>query len=325
VPELTAEVAGAQAGIIQTQQNILRLQNEVTREEASYAAVHANYVRLKQASDQQPGLVAAQELDDALARDKTAAAQADAAKSAVAAAQGQLGVNKAENLRVSSMEQYATITAPYNGVVTMRYADTGSLIPAGTAEGLNQAVVRLAQSDILRLRMPIPERDVPDVHVGSVVSVHVQATGQDFPAGVVRFTRDVSNSTRTMLTEVDVKNPDLALTPGMYATVTFNLEEKKDALLVPASAIVQGDQPSVMLVDANNRVEKRQVVLGIAGANSQEVASGLSPGDRVIVGGLSALQPGEEVKPQAASSDLTDYQSSSQNGPAKKPSQKGGK
>ena len=67
VPELDAEVAGAQAGITQTQQNIERLQNEVAREEANYAAVHANYIRLKQASDQQPGLVAAQEVDDALA------------------------------------------------------------------------------------------------------------------------------------------------------------------------------------------------------------------------------------------------------------------
>jgi RND family efflux transporter MFP subunit len=329
VPELTAEVAGAQAGITQTQQNIIRLQNEVAREQASYAAVHANYTRLKQASDQQPGLVAAQELDDALARDKTAAAQIDAAKSAVAAAQGQLGVAKAENLRVSSMEQYATITAPYNGVVTMRYADTGSLIPAGTAEGLNQAVVRLAQSDVLRLRMPIPERDVPDVHIGSVVTVHVQATGQQFPATVVRFTRDVSNSTRTMLTEVDVKNPDLALTPGMYATVTFNLEEKNAALLVPASAVIQGDQPSVMLVDGNNRVEKRQVVLGISGSNSQEIASGLQSGDRVIVGGVSTLQPGEVVRAQAAPSDLTDYQSSSDemktpNKDGLKSSQKGG-
>jgi multidrug efflux pump subunit AcrA (membrane-fusion protein) len=76
--------------------------------------------------------VAAQELDDALARDRTAAAQIDAAKSSVAAAQGQLGVSRAEHLRVSSMEQYATITAPYNGVVTMRYADTGALIPAVT-------------------------------------------------------------------------------------------------------------------------------------------------------------------------------------------------
>jgi len=327
VPELTAEVAGAQAGIAQTQQNISRLQNEVAREQANYAAAHANYVRLKQASDQQPGLVAAQELDDALARDRTAAAQIDAAKSAVAAAGGQLGVARAENMRVSSMEQYATITAPYSGVVTMRYADTGSLIPAGTAEGLNQAVVRLAQSDVLRLRMPIPERDVPDVHIGSVVMVHVQATGQQFPATVVRFTRDVSNSTRTMLTEVDVKNPDLALTPGMYATVTFNLEEKNDALLVPASAVLQGDQPSVMLVDGNNRVQKRPVTLGIAGSNSQEVTAGLQPGDRVIIGDLSALQPGEAVTPQPASIDLTDYQMSNKevsNKDGRNSSRKGG-
>lgn len=314
VPELQAEVAGAQAGITQTQQNIIRLQNEVSREQAGYAAVHANYVRLKQASDQQPGLVAAQELDDALAKDRSAASQVDAAKSAVAAAQGQLGVSRAESLRVSSMENYATITAPYSGVVTMRYADTGSLIPAGTAEGLNQAVVRLAQSDVLRLRMPVPERDVPLVHVGSIVTVHVQATGQQFPGTVVRFTRDVSNSTRTMMTEVDVKNPGLKLTPGMYADVTFNLEQKNNALIVPASAIIQGDQPSVMLVDGNDRVEKRSVVLGIAGSNNQEIASGLQAGDRVIIGGLSALQPGQHVAPQAASNNLTEFQSGNQKG-----------
>jgi hypothetical protein len=79
------------------------MQNEVARDQASYAAVHANYVRLMQASDQQPGLVAAQELDDALARDQAAASQVDAAESTVANAQGQLGVSRAENLRVSSI------------------------------------------------------------------------------------------------------------------------------------------------------------------------------------------------------------------------------
>jgi RND family efflux transporter MFP subunit len=314
VPELQAEVAGAQAGITQTQQNISRLQSEVAREQAGYAAVHASYVRLKQASDQQPGLVAAQELDDAIAKDRSAASQVDAAKSAVAAAQGQLGVSRAENLRVSSMAQYATITAPYSGVVTMRYADTGSLIPAGTAEGLNQAVVRLAQSDVLRLRMSVPERDVPFVHVGSVVTVHVQATGQQFPGTVVRFSRDVSNSTRTMMTEVDVPNPSLTLTPGMYADVSFNLEQKNNALIIPASAVIQGDQPSVMLVDANNRVQKRAVDLGIAGSNQQEVASGLQPGDRVIIGGLSTLQPNQQVTPKEASPSLTEFHSAPQKG-----------
>jgi RND family efflux transporter MFP subunit len=190
----------------------------------------------------------------------------------------------------------------------MRYADTGALIPAGTAEGLNQAVVRLAQSDVLRLRMPVPERDVPMVHEGSMVIVDVQATGQQFPGTVVRFTRDVSNSTRTMMTEVDVKNPDLALTPGMYAAVTFNLQQKKDALIVPAGAIIQGDQPAVMLVDGSNRVERRTIVLGIAGSNSQEVTSGLQPGDKVIIGGLSTLQPGEQVTPHQAPADLVNYQ-----------------
>lgn len=307
VPELQAEVAGAQAGIAQTEQNIQRLQSEVAREQAGYAAVHAGYLRLQQASDRQPGLVAAQELDDAKARDGAAAAQVDAAKSAVSAAGGQLGVSRAENQRIGSMEQYATITAPYNGVVTMRYADTGALIPAGTSSGMNQAVVRLAQSDVLRLRMPVPERDVPMVHAGAAVSVHVQATGQQFAGTVVRFTRDVSNATRTMLTEVDVKNPDLTLTPGMYADVTFDLKQRNDALIVPASAIIEGDQPAVMLVDSNNRVQKRPVVLGISGANSQEITGGLEAGDRVIIGGLSELQPGEKVTPQAAHSSLANY------------------
>ena len=312
VPELQAQVVGARAGVAQNQENIARLQSEVAREQSMYAAAHAAYIRLKQASDQQPGLVAAQELEDAQARDETAAAQVDAAKSAVAAGQGQLGVARAEALRVGSLVNYATITAPYTGVVTMRYADTGSLIPAGTAEGLNQAVVRLAQSDVLRLRMPVPEQDVPMVHIGSTVRVRVQATGQDFPGTVVRFTRDVSNATRTMETEVDVNNPTLALTPGMYADVTFNLQEKPNALLVPASAVIQGDQPAVMLVDASNHVVRRPVVLGISSANSQEVTGGLDPGDRVIIGGLSSLQPGEQVSPKAAPEDLVNFQHQNQ-------------
>ena len=162
--------------------------------------------------------------------------------------------------------------------------------------------------------MPVPERDVPLVRLGSIVAVHVQATGQQFPGTVVRFTRDVSNATRTMLTEVDVPNPDLTLTPGMYADVTFNLQQKNAALIVPVSAIIEGDQPSVLLVDGSNRVERRPVVLGIGSANQQEISSGLQPGDRVIIGGLATLQPGQKVTPQAAPADLVSYHQESQKG-----------
>ena len=196
----------------------------------------------------------------------------------------------------------------------MRYADTGSLIPAGTSEGNGQAVVRLAQSDVLRLRMPVPEEDVPLVHVGSTVSVHVQATGQTFPGTVVRYTRDVTNATRTMMTEVDLPNPTLALTPGMYAEVTFNLKQKSNALIVPAAAIIQGDQPAVLIVDVNGLVQRRPIGLGIASANLQEVTSGLQPGDQVIVGGLSTLQTGEQVHAQPGSPELVEYHAPAQTG-----------
>lgn len=307
VPELQAEVTGAEAGITASQQQIARLQSDVARAQANYAAAHANYTRLKQASDQQPGLVAEQELDNVRAQDLAAQAQIDAAKAAVAAGQGQLGVSRADRLRVSTMAQYANITAPFNGVVTQRYADTGALIPAGTSASNGQAVVRLAQSDMLRLRMPVPEANIPLIHLGDTVMVHVQATGQQFPGKIVRFDRDVSNATRTMTCEVDVPNPSLQLTPGMYADVTFHLQQGEDSLLIPSAAIIQGDQPSVMVVGPDGRVERREVVLGIGSANEQAVTSGLQSGDQVIVGGLETLQPGEKVHAVPAAHDLVTY------------------
>ena len=308
VPELDAQVAGAEAGVMRSQEDISRLKSEVARAQANYAATHANYVRLKQASDQQPGLVAAQELDDAQARDGAASSQIAAAQSAVAAAQGQLAVSKADQLRVSSMAQYATITAPFAGVITMRYADTGALIPSGTSESDAQAVVRLAQSDLMRLRMPIPEQDVPLVNIGATVMVHVQATGEQFPGKVIRLTHDVSNATRTMLVEVDVPNPKLTLTPGMYANVSFHLRQADNSLIVPPAAIIQGDQPSVFIVDANGILRRQRVVLGITSANEQEINGGLNEGDRVVLGDTATLQPGEHVQAQLAAKNLVTYQ-----------------
>lgn len=315
VPELQAQVLGAESGVERSQQEIIRLRNEVARTQANYIANHANYERLKSASEQRPGLIAAQELDDAQARDGVAAAQVEAAKSAVGAAQQQLGMSEADRQQVRSMAQYATITAPFNGVVTARYSDTGSLIPAGTSNsGSTQAVVRLAQSDLLRLRMPVPEEDVPFVHEGSQVTVRVQATGQQFTGTVIRFTRDVSEATRTMMTEVDVPNPELTLAPGMYADTTFALQQKHNAVIVPVTAIVHGDTSSVWIVDGSGHAQQRVVTLGIANANVQEITSGITNGDKVIVGGQSALRPGEPVRALAGRSDLINYSASGEGG-----------
>ena len=315
VPELQAQVLGANAGVQRSQSDIDRLGNEVTRAQANFDAAHANYERLKQASDQRPGLIAAQELDDAQSRSRAAAAQVDAAKSSVSAGQEQLGMSRADLQRVRTLAQYATITAPFSGVVTARYADTGSLIPAGTSNTSNaQSVVRLAQSDVLRLRMPVPEEDVPYVHEGSAVEVHVQATGQTFAGKVIRFSRDVASATRTMQTEVDVPNPGLTLAPGMYADVKFNLQQHPDAIVVPAAAVMQGSQPAVWVVDSSGHAQRREVRLGIASANAQEVLSGVRPGEQVIVGGQAQLQPGEVVHATPAHLDLVNYKEAPEKG-----------
>jgi multidrug efflux pump subunit AcrA (membrane-fusion protein) len=104
-----------------------------------------------------------------------------------------------------------------------------------------------------------------------------------------------------MLTEVDVPNPDLVLSPGMYAETTIQLDQKSDALILPAQAVVQsGDQIYVLVVNAANQVEKRAVTLGIQTANQDEIASGLQEGERVIASGQTNYQAGETVSPHAA-------------------------
>jgi RND family efflux transporter MFP subunit len=216
--------------------------------------------------------------------------------------QEQLGISRADSHRVQTLADYEQIISPFNGVVTMRYADTGSLIQAGTSSDTqSMPVVRVAQSDLLRLRMPVPENDVPYIQVGGEVQIKVNATGRTFTGKIVRFSRALNPDTRTMLTEVDVPNSDLLLSPGMYAETTIQLQHKDDTLLLPAEAVVQnGNQAHVLVVDSTNHIERRNVTLGIQTANQTEIVSGLRDGERVIAAGQAEYQSGEAVTPHAA-------------------------
>lgn len=302
VPELQAQVQGAQAGVRQTQAQILRAKNDVARAEANYAAVHSAAQRLKQASDARPGLIAQQELDDAQAKDQESAAQVDAAKSAFEAMQQQLGVSQAQQQQVSSMADYSRITAPFDGIVTWRYADTGALIQAGTSNAGSAPVVKIAQVSTLRLRLPVPGDIVPFVHDGDSASIHIDALNRTIVGKVDRSTGALDPATRTMQVEVDVPNRDGSLAPGMYAEVTLNVRRSGDALVVPVQAIDRSEaQPVVLVVDGQNRVEKRTVQTGITTANRVEVVSGLHEGEQVIVANQSSFQPGELVSPKESS------------------------
>lgn len=313
VPELNAQVRAAAARLSGDRFELQRTKNNVARVVAVHAAVHSQYARLKNAAAAQAGLIAQQELDDAQAKDLSAEANIDAAKSAYDAAKDKLSQDQADLDRYKAMQAYSYVRAPFNGVVTYRYADTGALIAAGTDETKSaMPIVRLAQSDVLRLRMPIPASDADFMKVGGAAVVRVQATGETIHTKIVRFTRSLDRNTRTMLTEVDIPNQDLHLDPGMYANTTFPLKQNANAMVVPIDGIVEGDQPYVLAVDRNNRVVKKPVVLGIQGANFYQVVSGVAVGDRIIVGNQGDYQPGEKVTPSPVDLDLTTFKQTTQ-------------
>jgi len=299
VPELQAQVLGAQAGVRQTQAEIVRATNDVARAKANYNALHSAAIRLKQASDARPGLIAAQELDDAQAKDEAAAAQVDAARSAYKAMQQQLGVSEAQRQQVSSMAGYSRITAPFTGIITWRYADTGALIQAGTSNAGSAPVVKIAQISTLRLRLPVPESVASYVHNGDTASIRIDALSRTLTGTIARSTGALDSSTRSMQVEVDVPNKGGSLTPGMYAEVTLNVQRSGDAVVVPIQALdASGAQPVVMVVNAQNRVEKRVVQTGLTTANRVEILSGVHSGEQVIVANQASFQAGETVTPK---------------------------
>ena len=301
VPELQAQLEGTVAQVSRSSDEIVRAQHEVAAAEARYTSVHVDNARLQQAAKAQPGLIAQQELDDALAKDLSAEAQVDAAKAALSAARGGADVARADNRRVGAMEDYTHVIAPIDGVITWRYADTGALIQSGT-DSNSQAlpIVKLAQSGLLRLRMPVPEDAVRYVKVGDTMQVRVDALERSFTGKVVRFTRDLNFETRTMETEVDVENKDLSIDPGMYANTQLLLNHADNVLTIPVEALVLRDNQEVVYVlDGQNRVHERTVDIGLRGSQLAEIKSGLAEGDRVIVGGQEKYREGERVTPVA--------------------------
>lgn len=308
VPELAAQLSGADAAVRRAKEDIRREQSDVERAQSAHAAAHSMYVRLKQASEQQKGLVAQQELDDAEAKDLETGAQVSSAQAALSAAEQQVEVSVANQKQYGAMSNYSRIVAPFTGVVTMRYADTGSLVAAGTSSSTQAIpVVRIAQVSKLRLVLPIPESIAPQVHLGDPVKVRVEALSKDITGRVSRFARSLDMQTRTMETEIDFENRDGELLPGMYTETQLVLSERPATLSLPIEAVTRsGDTATVLIVTPQNMVEERKVRLGLEGNARVEVISGLEEGDRVVIGNRSQFRSGEKVQPkEVAPSGLT--------------------
>jgi RND family efflux transporter MFP subunit len=300
VPELSAQVAGAKAEIQRYQDAVRRSESEIQRAESTHAAYHTAYGRLKQASESRPGLIAEQELDDSMAKDKETSAQIESARASLAESQSQMMAARTDLDRLSALEAYSHITAPFAGVVTKRYADTGALIQAGTAsETQSMPVVQLAEWSRLRLVVPVPESAVSQLLLGGAVKVHVSAMNRDFDGRVARFADALDDETRTMHTEIDVENSDGTLKEGMYAEAKIILKQENDALTIPIQALERNSSGgTVLIVDAEGRLEERQVKLGAESSDRVEILAGVAENDRVVIGNRGEFRAGEKVRPK---------------------------
>ena len=306
-PEMQDDMTRAQATIDQAEAEVTVFRDEIRRAESSHEIAHLSYQRLAGVVKERPGLVAQQEIDDAHSRDLVAEAQLGGANSHLAAAMQKVSVTRSELARVKTMLAYTQVTAPFAGVITKRYANTGSMIQAGTASQTQaMPLVRLSENSLLRLILPVPESVVSLVRVGQGLTVRVPTMNRTFPGKVARFSDRVQLSTRTMDTEVDVPNPSFTLVPGMYAEVNFTTESRSHALTVPIPAVdLSGGTETngkVMVIVSNGasdgRLESRNVSLGLQTADSFEIRSGLQEGDLVVIGNRASLRPGQHVRPK---------------------------
>jgi RND family efflux transporter MFP subunit len=300
IPELAAELAGADASVRRSKEEIRRAEGDLSRAQSAHAAAHSAHERLKLAAEARAGLVAQQEIDDSLAKDLESEAQVSSSSAALSAAQQQLQVAEANQRQYSALSDYSRIVAPFSGVVTARFADTGALIAAGTSNSAqSMPVVRLAEISKLRLVLPIPESVAAQIHLGDPVKARVQALNQDFVGKVSRFADSLDRQTRTMETEIDFDNRDGHLIPGMYAETQLSLREKKDAITIPLEAVTRnGDDATVLAVNPQNIIEERHVKLGLEDSVRVEVLSGLTDKDRVVIGNRSQFRAGQKVQPK---------------------------
>jgi RND family efflux transporter MFP subunit len=176
--------------------------------------------------------------------------------------------------------------------------DPGAFIPAATSgtPAQSAAVVTLMDFSRLRIQVFVPEPEVPFITNGVPVQATVEELpGKTFNGSVTRYANALDEATKTMLAEIEMPNPARALRPGMYASVKLEVERKRDALLVPAEAVLTEKSGTSVFTVADGKARKTAVQLGFSDGVNIEIAGGLDPAGPVILAGKQSLNDGQPV------------------------------
>ncbi|OHX12841.1 hypothetical protein BI347_04490 [Chromobacterium sphagni] len=206
----------------------------------------------------------------------------------------------AEFKRLRDQQDFARVTAPFDGIVTRRNIDTGSLVNAGNG-GSAQALFATAQIDKLHLYVYVPQAQAGDIRVGEKVDIlRQEAPGRPVKGKVARTAGAIDPATRTLQVEVEVANADHGLLPGQYVDTALKLP-KGNSLTLPTNTLQFGAKGSrVAVVDVHNRVRLQTVELGTDYGHEVEIKAGLQAGDKVIVNPPDSINNGQAVAIVAA-------------------------
>lgn len=199
--------------------------------------------------------------------------------------------------RLEEMESFKRVYAPFSGVITLRNVDVGALVNAG-----NTLLFRVAQTSTLRTYINVPQADSDAVHRGQPARLSVSnLPGRSFTGRVARTSDSLDPTSRTLLVEVQVPNPDGLLLPGMYAQVELLTPRPDPPLLIPGAAlIVRADGTQVAVVRADRTVHFQKIEIGRDFGDRLEVIDGLKEGNTIVVNPRDAVREGVKVNPVKA-------------------------
>lgn len=276
-PDLDRQVDEARAAVLQAESMLAQAESALIQAQANekLAAVTAQrWTRLRER-----GAVSRQDYDTNNTNYEAQAAGVRVATANVAAANYALKASRANLRRYLELQGYEQVRAPFDGLITLRNIDVGALINTGST-----LLFRVADAHIVRLFINVPETDSATIRVGQDATLTTGTYGpRTFTGKVTRTADALDPAARTMLTEVQVQNPDLALRPGMYATVRLKAPRAQRVVLVPSDCLIlRSVGPQVAVVTKDDRIQFRKVEIGRDFGNQLEVLSGLRAGERVV-------------------------------------------
>jgi RND family efflux transporter MFP subunit len=278
-PELDAELQAARAQLKASEAQV-----EARKAEADFSKTTNERWR-----DSPKGVVSEQERE-------AKKADYESSEARLYAANAQVNLDKAKVDQYNALAEFKLVKAPFDGTITERKIDIGNLVTAGSGT-TTTPLYRMAQTDPLRIFVDVPQSASGEL-MNSGVPAEIRATGAVggvFAGKIARSAESINAQARTMRVEVDMPNANHALVPGMYVNVAFRLPPR-GLVEVPAAALIfRASGTQVAHVDATGKIQFDNVVIARDNGSLVELASGVRPGDKLVLNISSQIASGQTV------------------------------